>query len=90
LLSRPTSGTSLTQLDMGWYNISMVKKIKEEVLRYDAFFEPCDEGGFTVTVPKLPGVVTEGNTFEEAMDNVKDAINGYLTLLQEDKFAIAQ
>ena len=51
----------------------MAKRIKEEVLRYDAFFEPCDEGGFTVTVPKLPGVVTEGNTFEEAMDNVKDA-----------------
>jgi predicted RNase H-like HicB family nuclease len=75
---------------MGWYNVSMAKRIKEEVLRYDAFFEPCDEGGFTVTVPKLPGVVTEGDNFEEAMNNVKDAINGYLILLQEAKEEIPE
>ena len=43
-----------------------------------------------VTVPKLPGVVTEGDSFEEAMDNVKDAIDGYLKVLQEAKEEIPE
>lgn len=63
----------------------MARKIVEKVLRYNAVFEPCEEGGFTVIVPKLPGLVTEGDSFEEALKNVKDAIRGYVTLLQEDK-----
>ncbi len=62
----------------------MAKKIVQKVLRYNAVFEPCEEGGFTVTVPKLPGVVTEGDTFEQATVNTKDAIEGYLLVLQED------
>jgi len=41
-------------------------------------FEPAPEGGFTVTVPALPGLVTEGDTIEEAREMVKDAIRGYL------------
>lgn len=61
----------------------MVKKIIEKVFRYTAIFEPCEEGGYTVTVPKLPGVVTEGDTFEETLKNVRDAIEGYLQILQE-------
>lgn len=59
----------------------MAKKIEKKVLRYSAIFEPCEEGGYTVTVPKLPGLVTEGNTFEEAVEMVKDAVRGYLEVL---------
>jgi antitoxin HicB len=37
--------------------------------------EPDSEGqGFTVLVPALPGVVTEGDTLEEALTNARDAI----------------
>lgn len=61
----------------------MAKKIVEKVLRYNAIFEPTEEGGFTVIVPKLSGVITEGDTFETAMENVVDAIEGYLQLLKE-------
>ncbi len=61
----------------------MVGKKTKKVLRYNAVFEPCEEGGFVVTVPKLPGVVTEGDTFEEAVENVKDAVKGYLQVLVE-------
>jgi len=68
----------------------MVKKLVKNTLRYNAIFEPCEEGGFVVTVPKLPGVVTEGNSFEDAMDNAKDAINGYLMVLQEAKEEIPE
>ena len=63
----------------------MARKIVEKVLRYNAIFEPAEEGGFVVTVPKLAGLVTEGDTFEEAMEMVKDAIRGYLEVLQENK-----
>jgi len=63
----------------------MARKIVEKVLRYNAIFEPAEEGGFVVTVPKLAGLVTEGDTFEEAMEMVKDAIREYLEVLQENK-----
>lgn len=56
----------------------MTKKISKNVLRYNALFEPADEGGYTVIVPKLPGLVTEGDTFEDALRMAKDAIVGYL------------
>lgn len=39
-------------------------------------------GGYTVTVPALPGCVTEGDTIEEALANAKEAITGYLEALQ--------
>ncbi|MEK9200779.1 MAG: type II toxin-antitoxin system HicB family antitoxin [Patescibacteria group bacterium] len=55
-----------------------------KVLKYNAVFEPCEEGGFTVTVPKLPGLVTEGDTYELAIEMARDAIGGYLRVLQED------
>lgn len=48
---------------------------------FTAVFEPVPEGGFTVTVPALPGLVTEGDTIEEAREMVKDAIRGYLESL---------
>ena len=63
----------------------MARKIVEKVLRYNAIFEPAEEGGFVVTAPKLPGLVTEGDTFEEAMEMAKDAIKGYIEVLQEQK-----
>ena len=48
---------------------------------YTAVFEPAPEGGFVVTVPALPGLVTEGDTIEEAREMVKDAIRGYIESL---------
>ena len=61
----------------------MKQTVVEKILRYSAIFEPCEEGGFSVTVPKLSGLVTEGDTFEEAKTNVEDAIKGYLEILSE-------
>jgi antitoxin HicB len=36
--------------------------------------EPQPEGGFTVTSPLLPGLVTEGDSVEDALENVRDAL----------------
>ena len=43
-------------------------------LTYSVVLEPQPEGGFTVTVPALPEVVTQGETEEEAIDMVREAI----------------
>ncbi len=51
--------------------------------RYTVVFEPAEEGGYIVTVPALPGLVTEGDSLEEAREMVKDAIRGYLESLQK-------
>ena len=47
-------------------------------LTYDVVLEPSDEGGYTVYVPALRGCVSEGETEQEALDNIKDAIATWL------------
>ena len=51
---------------------------------YTVLFEPAEEGGFVVTCPALPGLVTEGDTMEEAREMARDAIHGYLESLRKD------
>lgn len=47
-------------------------------------FEPSEEGGYTVYVPSLPGCISEGKSKEEAITNIKQAIELYLEHLEED------
>ncbi len=50
--------------------------------------EPSDEGGYTAYVPALPGCISEGETADEAMDNVREAIALYLEPLDDDLAAV--
>lgn len=50
--------------------------------------EPSDEGGYTAYVPSLPGCISEGETAEEAMANVREAIALYLEPIDDDLAAI--
>ena len=53
--------------------------------RYQIILEKDpSEGGYTVTVPGLPGCITEGDTFEEAVANAQEAIQGYLEALTKE------
>jgi len=54
-------------------------------LVYPACFYPCEEGGYTVIFPDLPGCVTEGHTLSEAIDMAADAASGWLLYLLEDE-----
>lgn len=63
---------------------------KTKVLKYTAVFESAEEGGYIVTVPALPGCVTQGETFEEAVEMVKDAIKGYIASLVKHHEPIPQ
>ncbi len=51
---------------------------------FTVLFEPAEEGGYVATCPALPGLVTEGDTLEEARANASDAIRGYLESLAKD------
>jgi len=46
--------------------------------------EEQDEGGYTVYVPALPGCISQGNTLEEAIKNIKEAIQLYLETQETD------
>jgi predicted RNase H-like HicB family nuclease len=46
--------------------------------------EPSEEGGFTAIVPSLPGCISEGDTREEALANIREAIALYLEPVDDD------
>jgi antitoxin HicB len=52
-------------------------------LVYRIFLHTEPEGGFTVTVPSLPGCVTYGETLEEAKQMAREAIELYIESLRE-------
>jgi predicted RNase H-like HicB family nuclease len=54
------------------------------ILNYRVIMTPDEDGGYVVTCPALPGLVTEGDTIEEAREMAADAIRGYLESLQMD------
>jgi antitoxin HicB len=57
---------------------------------YEVVLIPQDEGGFTVSVPDLPDVVTEGNSREEALEMARDAIEGYLEVMRDKGWPVRQ
>lgn len=59
--------------------------IKKKFLKYTVIYNAEPEGGFTVTVPSLPGCVTYGKDLKEAETMAKDAIKLYLESLKAHK-----
>lgn len=56
-----------------------------KVLKYTAVFEPEETGGYSVEIPALPGCVSQGETFEEALANIKEAAELYVEDLKESE-----
>ena len=54
-------------------------------MKLQVVLEPSEEGGFTVTVPALPGCISEGDTREDALRNIEDAIKLYLEPIDDDQ-----
>ncbi len=59
-------------------------------MKFTVILEPQRDGGFTVSVPALPGCISEGENREEALKNIKEAIELYLEVLKEDGKPIPQ
>jgi predicted RNase H-like HicB family nuclease len=53
-------------------------------MKLKVVLEASEEGGFTVYVPSLPGCVSEGETDEEALANIREAIQLYLEPVEDD------
>lgn len=51
---------------------------------FEIILQPAPEGGFSVFVPELPSVVTQGETVEEAHAMAREAIEAYLEVMHED------
>jgi antitoxin HicB len=63
------------------YNREM-KNATKRIREYTAFFEANEHGGYTVAIPALPGLVTEGKDLEHARSMAKDAIQCYIEGLE--------
>lgn len=54
-------------------------------MRFRVVLEPSDEGGYTVYVPSLPGCISEGDTVEDALANIQEALELYLEPVEDDR-----
>jgi antitoxin HicB len=55
---------------------------------FRVILEANESGGYTVTVPILPGCISEGDSKEEALANIKEAIELYIESLEADGLAV--
>ena len=64
----------------------VIKKYK--VLEHLAVFQEEKAGGFSVWIPELPGCASQGESFEEALFNIREAVGLYLESEKEKSFKI--
>jgi antitoxin HicB len=70
----------------GWLLIVVAHSLYNRfmrILNFTVVMTPDVDGGYVVTCPALPGLVTEGDTLEEARSMATDAIQGYLESLRK-------
>ena len=53
-------------------------------------FQSEPEGGYTVSVPSLPGCISYGDTFEQALEMIKDAMDGWLVVARAEGVPIPE
>ena len=54
-------------------------------MKIKVVLEPSEEGGYTTYVPSLPGCISEGDTKEEALANIRETIALYLEPIEDDQ-----
>jgi predicted RNase H-like HicB family nuclease len=54
-------------------------------MRIKVVLEPSEEGGYTAIIPSLPGCISEGDTKEEALKNIQEALELYLEPVEDDQ-----
>jgi predicted RNase H-like HicB family nuclease len=69
-------------------SVSKVFQVIRGGIVFELQSEP--EGGYTISVPSLPGCISYGSTFEEAMETIKDAITGWLAVAREEGLPIPE
>ncbi|MEB3215446.1 MAG: type II toxin-antitoxin system HicB family antitoxin [Nostocales cyanobacterium 94392] len=59
-------------------------------MKFKAIVHEAEEGGYWAEVPALPGCITEGDTWEELMNNIEDAITGWLEVANQSFTAVGK
>jgi len=59
-------------------------------MKLRVLLELSDEGGYTATVPALPGCISEGDSREQALANIQEAIELYLEPVDDDAAFLSQ
>nr|VFJ52006.1 MAG: Predicted nuclease of the RNAse H fold, HicB family [Candidatus Kentron sp. FM]VFJ52265.1 MAG: Predicted nuclease of the RNAse H fold, HicB family [Candidatus Kentron sp. FM]VFK09258.1 MAG: Predicted nuclease of the RNAse H fold, HicB family [Candidatus Kentron sp. FM] len=59
-------------------------------MKLQAILEPSDEGGYTAFVPGLSGCISEGDTEEEALTNIREAIDLYFEPINDDNILCSE
>jgi len=60
-----------------------IENEKQDSMRFKVLISEGEDGWFVVECPSIPGCVSQGKTIEEALENIKDAIQGCLDVLSE-------
>jgi predicted RNase H-like HicB family nuclease len=60
------------------------QKFEEVPMKLSVVLEPSEEGGYTVYVPSLPGCISEGESKDEALKNIREAVELYLEAVEDD------
>ena len=68
---------------VSWTIFNWRERLSDTRLRYTVLMEQNEDGGYTVTVPSLPGCVSEGSTWEEALGQIEEAIAGYIEVARK-------
>jgi predicted RNase H-like HicB family nuclease len=53
-------------------------------MKLKVLIHPAEEGGYWAEVPALPGCVSEGETFDETLHNIREAAEGWLEVSEEE------
>ncbi len=67
----------------------MKKQKRQKILEYNAVFQEEKEGGYSVWVPELPGCASQGETFDEALNNIREAIQLYLEVSKKEASSLS-
>jgi predicted RNase H-like HicB family nuclease len=54
-------------------------------MKIKVVLEPSEEGGYTAIIPSLPGCISEGDTKQEALKNIREALELYLEPVEDDQ-----
>ena len=66
--------------------ISLTERV-EDIMRQVIIY-PGEDQYWVAECPSLPGCVSQGRTREEAIENIREAIQGYIAALEEDQLAV--
>jgi len=65
------------------YGLISRRRAKSEIMRYRILIEQDEDKVFVAECPALPGCISQGKTRKQALENIQDAIRGYLESLKK-------